>query len=79
MGLVNSVGSARPRPQRLSPEWEQSLEGTLWDTVCLPSEEAAVGSAHCLGSHLAHKLPGQEGTSFQEELFTCDKLLSKEG
>lgn len=50
-----------------------------WNTACLPAKEAASDSAHCLGSHLAHKLPGQEGSYFQEELFTCDRLLSERG
>lgn len=62
----NREGSACSRPQGLSLEWEQSMEPRKewpWNTACFPAKEAVSGSAHCLGSHLAHKLPGQEGTS----------------
>lgn len=37
-------------------------------------------SPHCSqGSHSDHKTLGQKGAYFQEELSTCERLLSKEG
>lgn len=74
---VCTVQAAPLRPPRTILVFVQGLEaGTqkewLWDT-------ATSGSAHCHGFHLDHKSPGQEGAYFREELFTCDRVLSKEG